>query len=87
MFPDFVQQLNALLKEGHQIGKSLPQGKLSNELRIFALIRLGVTESADISRFLKKSPSTIYNYRVKRRNASIYPNEEFDKRLMEIGKA
>ena len=87
VFPDFVQQLNALLKEDQQIGKSLPQGKLSNELRIFALIRLGVTESADISRFLKKSPSTIYNYRVKLRNASIYPNEEFDKRLMEIGKA
>ena len=87
VFPDFVQQLNALLKEDQQIGKSLPQGKLSNELRIFALIRLGVTESADISRFLKKSPSTIYNYRVKLRNASIYPNEEFEKRLMEIGKA
>ncbi|MCR4844229.1 MAG: DUF6377 domain-containing protein [Bacteroidales bacterium] len=87
VFPDFVQQLNALLKEDHQIGKSLPEGKLSNELRIFALIRLGVTESADISRFLKKSPSTIYNYRVKLRNASIYPNDEFEKRLMEIGKA
>ena len=87
VFPDFVKQLNALLKEDQQIGKSLPGGKLSNELRIFALIRLGVTESADISRFLKKSPSTIYNYRVKLRNASIYPNEEFEKRLMQIGKA
>ncbi len=87
VFPNFVKDLNALLKEDQQIGKSLPAGKLSNELRIFALIRLGVTESADISRFLKKSPSTIYNYRVKLRNASIYPNEEFEKRLMEIGKA
>ena len=82
-----MKDLNALLKKDQQIGKSLPAGKLSNELRIFALIRLGVTESADISRFLKKSPSTIYNYRVKLRNASIYPNEEFEKRLMEIGKA
>lgn len=86
VFPDFVEQLNALLKEDQQVGQNLPEGKLTNELRIFALIRLGVTESADISRFLKKSPSTIYNYRVKLRNASIYSNEEFEKRLMAIGK-
>ena len=85
-FPDFVERLNALLKEDQRVGQNLPEGKLSNELRIFALIRLGVTESADISRFLKKSPSTIYNYRVKLRNASIYSNEEFEKRLMDIGK-
>ena len=87
VFPNFVEQLNALLREDQRIGQNLPAGKLTNELRIFALIRLGVTESADISRFLKKSPSTIYNYRVKLRNASIYSNEEFEKRLMEIGKA
>ena len=85
-FPDFVEQLNALLKEDQRVGQNLPEGKLTNELRIFALIRLGVTESADISRFLKKSPSTIYNYRVKLRNASIYSNEEFEQRLMAIGK-
>lgn len=86
VFPNFVEQLNALLKEDQRIGQNLPAGKLSNELRIFALIRLGVVESADISRFLKKSPSTIYNYRVKLRNASIYSNEEFEQRLMAIGK-
>ena len=85
-FPDFVEKLNALLKEDQRVGQNLPEGKLTNELRIFALIRLGVSESADISRFLKKSPSTIYNYRVKLRNASIYSNEEFEKRLMAIGK-
>ena len=85
-FPDFVEKLNALLKEDQRVGQNLPEGKLTNELRIFALIRLGVNESADISRFLKKSPSTIYNYRVKLRNASIYSNEEFEKRLMAIGK-
>jgi phosphoserine phosphatase len=86
VFPDFVEQLNALLKEDQRVGQNLPTGKLTNELRVFALIRLGVTESADISKFLKKSPSTIYNYRVKLRNASIYSNEEFENRLMAIGK-
>ena len=87
VFPEFVSQLNALLREDSRIGKNLPEGRLNNEIRIFALIRLGVKESADIARFLKKSPSTIYNYRVKLRKASLCPNAEFETRLMEIGKA
>ena len=85
VFPDFVNQLNGLLREEARIGQDLPEGKLSNELRIFALIRLGVTESAQIARFLKKSPSTVYNYRVKLRNAAACGRDEFEKRLMEIG--
>ena len=85
VFPDFVHQLNGLLREDARIGQDLPPGKLSNELRIFALIRLGVTESAKIAQFLKKSPSTIYNYRVKLRNAAGCDRDEFEKRLMEIG--
>ena len=85
VFPDFVNQLNGLLKEEARIGEDLPPGKLSNELRIFALIRLGVTESAKIAQFLKKSPSTVYNYRVKLRNAAACGRDEFEKRLMEIG--
>ena len=85
VFPDFVNQLNGLLREDARIGQDLPPGKLSNELRIFALIRLGVTESAKIAQFLKKSPSTVYNYRVKLRNAAVCGRDEFEKRLMEIG--
>ncbi len=84
-FPDFVTQLNALLKPGYQIGKNLPDGCLNNELRVFALIRLGVQDSAKIARFLKKAPSTIYNYRVKLRSAACCPYDEFETRLMEIG--
>ena len=85
VFPDFVGQLNGLLREDARIGQDLPPGKLSNELRIFALIRLGVTESAKIAQFLKKSPSTIYNYRVKLRNAAVCDRDAFEKKLMEIG--
>ena len=85
VFPDFVNQLNGLLREEARIGQDLPPGKLSNELRIFALIRLGVTESAQIARFLKKSPSTVYNYRVKLRNAATCDRDVFEKELMEIG--
>lgn len=85
VFPDFVEQLNSLLEPDKRIGENLPEGKLTNELRIFALIRLGVNESGKIAQFLRKSPSTIYNYRVKLRNCSVCGGEEFEKRLMEIG--
>ena len=85
MFPDFVSQLNSMLKEDQRIGKKLKEGQLNSELRIFALIRLGVSESSQIASFLKKSPSTIYNYRVKLRKASIYPHDEFEQHVMEIG--
>lgn len=85
LFPNFVSQLNGLLKEEFRIGQNLKPGKLSNELRIFALIRLGVSDSAAIAQFLKKSPSTIYNYRVKLRNGALGERENFEKQLLEIG--
>ena len=74
-----------MLKEDQRIGKKLKEGQLNSELRIFALIRLGVSESSQIASFLKKSPSTIYIYRVKLRKASIYPHDEFEQHVMEIG--
>ena len=87
IFPNFVNQLNALLKEDKRIGLDLPAGKLTNELRIFALIRLGVNQSGQIATFLKMAPSTIYNYRVKLRNAAKDSGEDFEKKLMEIGQS
>lgn len=84
-FPGFVAKLNSLLREDARIGGHLKPGRLNNELRIFALIRLGVTESSKIASFLKKSPSTVYNYRVKLRNACVYGYDTFEKKLMEIG--
>jgi len=85
LFPNFVEQLNALLQPDMRIGRGLPAGTLSNELRVFALIRLGVTESAKIALFLKKSPSTVYNYRVKLRNAALAGYDNFEAELMQIG--
>ncbi len=85
LFPNFVAQVNALLKDEAKIGANLKPGHLSNELRIFALIRLGVTDSVAIAKFLRKSPSTIYNYRVKLRNAALGDRDDFEKELMKIG--
>ena len=85
LFPDFVDKLNALLEPSARIGQNLPEGHLSNELRIFALIRLGVCESARIAKFLRLSLPTVYNYRVKLRNAAICDRNDFEPRLMKIG--
>ena len=67
LFPNFVDDFNALLLPEEAI---IPKkrGTLNTELRIFALIRLGITDSDKIARFLRYSVTTIYNYRTKVRN-------------------
>lgn len=67
LFPHFVESLNALLRDDEQLHPH-PGELLSTELRIFALIRLGITDSNKIARFLRYSLTTIYNYRSKVRN-------------------
>ena len=67
LFPTFVEDLNALLQEGEEI-QPKKEGTLTPELRVYALIRLGVTDSDKIAKFLHYSISTIYNYRTKVRN-------------------
>lgn len=67
LFPHFVESFNALLRDEERIYPH-PGELLSTELRIFALIRLGITDSNKIARFLRYSLTTIYNYRSKVRN-------------------
>lgn len=67
LFPHFVESLNALLRDDEQLHPH-PGELLSTELRIFALIRLGITDSGQIARFLRYSVHTIYNYRSRIRN-------------------
>ena len=56
---------------------------LNTELRIFALIRLGITDSNRIAHFLNYSLPTIYSYRSRLRNKSRFPKEEFEQKVME----
>src|SRR5690606_37051395 len=83
IFPNFIQQFNALLNKEGQIAPKRNE-KLTIELRIFALIRLGITDSQKIAEFLRYSITTIYNYRSKFRNKSIVPREEFENEIMKI---
>jgi hypothetical protein len=84
IYPNFVEEFNALLAEDERI--MLKKGELlSVELRIFALIRLGISESTNIAVLLRYSVQTIYNYRLKFKNKAIVPREEFENIVRKIG--
>ena len=82
IFPDFVDKVNQLLIEEQKL--TLKKGELLNvELRILALIRLGIHDSSQIADFLRYSVNTIYNYRAKVRNRAI-ARDEFEEQLLLI---
>jgi cell division protein FtsB len=84
LFPTFVEEFNSLLVDDEET-KLKPGELLNTELRIFALIRLGISDSVKISHFLRYSLSTIYNYRTKLRNKAVGPRNEFENKVMLIG--
>lgn len=85
LFPNFVDDFNNLLVPEQRI-RLKPSEKLNTELRIFALIRLGISSSTKIANFLRYSVTTIYNYRVRLRNAAAGDREKFDDAVMMIGR-
>lgn len=85
LYPDFVGDFNALLLPEERI--ELKEGELLNtELRIHALIRLGITNSVKIADFLHCSAQTVYNNRLRTRNKSIIPKEDFINAVKKLGK-
>lgn len=84
LFPTFIDEFNALLNPEEQIMLK-PTELLNTELRIFALIRLGITDSERIASFLRYSITTIYNYRTKMRNKAVGNRNDFDASVMKIG--
>ena len=83
LFPDFIDRFNALLRPGERI-EAKGDNLLSPELRIYALVRLGINDSVKIASFLHYSPQTVYNYRLKTRNRSDLPKEEFISRVRRL---
>lgn len=83
LFPNFVTQFNSLLLEDEQV--VLKRDELLNtELRIFALIRLGINDSSQIAEFLRYSVNTIYNYRAKVKNKACVSRDDFENLVREI---
>ncbi len=84
LYPNFVEEFNSLLHEKERFILK-PNELLNTELRIFALIRLGITDSSKIASFLHYSANTIYSYRTRVRNKASVPREEFESLVMKIG--
>ena len=82
LYPSFVKELNTLLVPEAQI-QLKDENELTPSLRVAALIRLGITESAKIAGILSYSPQTIYNYRSALKNNAIDKNR-FEENLQKI---
>ncbi len=83
LFPEFVTIFNSFFKEEDRLVPK--EGQLLNtELRIFALMRMGIHDNEKIAKILDYSVTTIYTYKTRIRSKSILQNEEFDKRIMRI---
>ena len=82
LYPSFVKELNTLLMPEAQI-QPTENNELTPTLRVAALIRLGITESAKIAGILSYSPQTIYNYRSTLKNSAI-DKEHFEENLQKL---
>ncbi|WP_295936080.1 DUF6377 domain-containing protein [uncultured Alistipes sp.] len=86
IFPDFVERVNELLEE--QARFPVPVGGdrvLPTELRILAVMRLGITDSGRIASFLNCAAATVYTYRTKLRNSALGSRSEFETKIQHIG--
>jgi len=84
LFPNFVNDFNALLQDDTQIHPK-EENRLTTEIRIFALIRLGIEDSSKIAEFLHYSVNTIYNYRARIKNGALDNRESFERRIKQLG--
>lgn len=84
LFPHFVDDFNTLLQPEMQIHPK-DSNMLTTDLRIFALIRLGIDDSSKIAEFLNYSVNTIYNYRARIKNGALHNREMFERQVKCIG--
>lgn len=83
IYPDFVAQVNTLLQPSMQLAAP-PEGQLTTELRIYAFVRLGITETQKIAQIMHCSPNTVYSYRNRMRNRAL-DRKDFDSDVEHLG--
>lgn len=85
LYPNFVEDFNSLMSQNEKIYPK--EGELlSPELRIYALVRLGISDSTKIATFLHYSTQTVYNYRLKVRNKANIDKTNFVEAVQSLGK-
>lgn len=84
LFPNFIEELNKLFNEENRI--TITDGELPMDVRIFALLRLGIADPADVAAYLNLSTKTVYVYKTKMKSRSNVGNNEFEDRIKAIPK-
>ena len=84
LFPNFINDFNEMLKPEVRIHLK-DSDRLSTDIRIFALIRLGIDDSSKIAEFLHYSVNTIYNYRARIKNGVLEDRDNFERRVKYLG--
>lgn len=83
LFPDFVDAVNSMFNEEDRIRPKL-QGSLTPQLRIFALMRLGISKNEMIAAILEYTVNTVYTYRFRAKSKALVSGEDFEQRVMGI---
>jgi len=83
IFPHFITDFNALFHKEDQIWPKDDE-VLTTDLRIFALIRIGITDTETIAKILEYSEKTIYVYKMRMKAKAINPGDQFDHDVMAI---
>ena len=63
IFPTFIAEVNSLLAPDKRFDVPENSGRLTTELRILALVRLGICDNQRIAEILRTSINTVYTYR------------------------
>lgn len=82
LFPAFPERYAALFPADET--PLCAPGELTPEMRIFALIRLGVTDIGSIAQFLDYSTNTVNTYKTRAKKRSLLPNDRFEPAIQEI---
>ena len=80
---NFINIFNSLLKKEDQIWPK-DNEVLNTDLRIFALMRLGISDNETIANILEYSVNTIYVYKMRIKAKALVPSDQFDHIIMDI---
>lgn len=84
LFPSFIHEYKKLFPPDDPSFEKMEDNLLTPEMRIFALIRLGIDDCSEIARFLNYSVNTVNTYKTKAKNRSLISNDDFETRIMGI---
>ena len=85
LFPNWMDEFNALFPDNMKVHLS-EDGTMPTDVRIFALMRLGFDNPAEVAEYLNLSVDTVYVYKARVKSRAIVDKDEFDSRIMAIPK-